>query len=503
MHGALGLGLVLGLAACGGGGGGGGFGSLPAATATTSSTSTSSNTGNGSSNAGANGNATGSTDGSSPVVTQLAGLAATGAPVANSAVSVRCANDASANTSTDANGKWRVGLSAPVFPCLVTVSGGGLAASQALYSLALDASDLDVTPLTGLVLASAAQAAPSTLSSASALSAASSALAQGLANINASLRASGYTPLTGDPLTISFQPVAGDAYDDLISTLVRSLSDESTGYDSLLASVASAGSGQVPIPLTHVFTTTEIAAMPAINNARMDMAVGELTMTLTGGSAPVGGYVGGGTGNKAVLQLPGMAGTKLKDFRDMTLVMESAGGSYVPYVNFFVDLHCDPSPLAQNATVADVQKRRRVVIYDPWHQFVEIGPGIPSTAYTPVTFDFTTPGWRVSAGDPLGSNLAVTDYTGTKTLQGFDFATYPDACIVDGISDDNGMFRDATADPQCAAASALPGTAPAACGKPHSGAIVVLGGSSNLDPAAYKLRKIRYGGVNARNFSFQ
>lgn len=437
----------------------------------------------------------------STVVT-LSGLAVTGAPVAHAAVSVRCIGGTAVGGSTDSDGAWKVSLTDPAFPCLVTVSGGNLAATEALYALALSSANLNVTPLTGLIVASAAQAAPAALASnaASALTAAAQALAQGRSRVDASLQASGYSPLASDPLTTPFKAVAGDAHDDLIATLMRSLADENMGYDTLLATLAGAGAKAVPIPLTHVFTAAELAAMPTLNKASMSATGGELTMTLDGGApSAVGAFVGGGTGNKAVLQLPGLAGTRLIDFKDMTLELQSGAGPYVPYVNFFVDLTCDATPLSPTATIADVQKRRRVVIYDPSHTFVDVGHAISSTQFSPVKFDYTTPGWRVSAGDPLGADLAVTDYSGTRDFTSFDFTKYPDACIVDGISADNGMFREAA----CQSTSGLPGTAPASCGKAHSGAIVVLGGSTNFDPTTYKVKKVRYNGANARNFSFQ
>lgn len=113
-----------------------------------------------------------------PASVMLSGTAATGAPIANATVTVRCVNAVPVTVTTTDAGRWSADLSESVaFPCLVTVSGGSLPAGASLHSLAVAAGHVNVTPLTDLVLAKAAQASPSTLESASASADALGALA--------------------------------------------------------------------------------------------------------------------------------------------------------------------------------------------------------------------------------------------------------------------------------------------------------------------------------------
>jgi hypothetical protein len=443
------------------------------------------------------------------VATKLSGVAATGAPIANGNVTVQCASGSSVTTTTDAAGAWTATLTDQAFPCLVSVGGGSLPPRRTLYSIASDASSVNVTPLTSLMVASAAKAAPETIA-AGGLDAVSRLLADSQAKVNAMLKASGYTPLTGNAFTSVFEPKAGDAYDDLIAQLMRSLADEGVTLEQLVTNVAAAGDAGVPVPHTHVFKTTEIAGLPQLNKATLSIADSALKMTLGTGANAVGSYVGGGNGNKAILQLPGLDGMKLIDFKDMTLDLKGvsgypiAGYSYV-YVNFLVDLNCDGSPLPANPTLNDLRVKRRIVIYDPFVTFIQQNPtAISATEFSKLNFSRATGGWRVSAGTNLGTGVVMGQgYQGNETLQGFDFATYPNACIVDAASGDGGMFRDAAADPVCATNGPLAASAPAACGKAHSGAVVVLGDSGTSKSNEWQLKKVRLNVSNPRNFVFE
>jgi len=483
---------LLAIAACGGGGGGG---STPAPS-------------------GPSGN-------QNPGVTKsyLNGQAATGAPVALASVTGQCASGAALSGATDADGKWSLELSNQAFPCLVTVSGATLPAGQSLYSVALDKSSaLNVTPLTTLVTASAAQALPSALAgNATALAAAAQALGTGLANVNASLKSAGYTTVDGDPLTAAFKPQAGDAHDDLIESLTRSLKDESQSLQDLATAFAGSAGAEVPVPNTHVFSAAELtaSAMPQLNNASLAVNAGVLDMTLASGTSAVGTFVGGGNGNKAVLQLPGLTGTKLKDLKDITMQLSGPSTAtngvstknVYAYMNFTVDLDCSATPLDASATLADVRARRRIFIYDPYVNFIQQAPSaISATELSTIKFSRSTPGWRVSAGTSVGTGVAINPaYIGNETLDGFDFANHPNACIVDGVTGDGGMFRDKDADPSCNTSAALNDLAhtPAKCGKPYRGAIVVLGDSGTDVPVQWKLKKVRVNTTSPRNFVFE
>lgn len=438
----------------------------------------------------------------------LSGTAAIGAPIANGAVAVRCATGAALATTTSANGAWSVTLQGQGMPCLVSVSGGNLPPGQLLHSIAAAPGHLNVTPLTTLVLANAFGTVPSPQMPLPPLADLPALLQAGQAQIRASLLEAGFTDVPSDFLTVPFKPVAGDAYDDLLERLRESLEDAGVSYEDLLEEAAE-GQGEVPIPNTHTFTPAELAAMPQLNKASLSASGDVLTMSLQSGTNPVGAFVGSGSGNKAVLQLPGLAGTKLADFKSMS--MDVKGPTRVnttnvyTYVNFTVDLQCDGTPLAANATLADVRAKRRIVIYDPYVKYVQQATTpLSDSAFGTVSLDFATPGWRVSAGTSVGSGVAINpNYVGHETLETFDFATYPNACIVDGVTGDGGMFRDAAADPACNTGSALASNAPASCGKPYSGVIIVLGDSGTSVPASWQVKNIRFEANTVRNFRFQ
>ena len=492
---------VMAVGGCGGGGGGGG-GGFPLLSAGTGAPATPA-----------------TAEAPAPVITQMTGLAATGAPVANANVIAHCATGATLSGTTDANGVWSLAVTGQSYPCVVTVSGGSLPAGRSLHSIARDGSHTNVTPLTDLIFANAAGAALAALTDgdAAALAATTAKLDAAQVNVYASLLASGYPTVAAltDPLRASFQPQAGDLHDDTIALLTRSIDDSATGYDALVASVAAGGDGATPVPRTYVMTNAQVAAMPKLNKSSMSTTGGVLSMTLGAGLNPVGAFVGGGAGNKAVLQLPGLTGTRVADFKSMSLELQAdnaVGVGFFPagpakpyvYVNLMIDLQCDATPLPANATIAQVQARRRFLIFDPLYKFIQQDNAISTTEFSTIRFTPSTGGWRASAGVPLGSQVALSSnpYLGTETLDTFDFATYPNACVTEGISADGGMYRDAAADPACNTAAGLPGSAPAICGKAHSGAIVVLGTSSTDVAVNWQVKKVGFSAFNPRTFRF-
>lgn len=436
----------------------------------------------------------------------LSGVAAIGAPVSGGTVTVRCATGPTLTATTRADGSWSAVLDGQTFPCMVSVTGGNVPAGQTLHSLALGTGHLNVTPLTTLVLAAALGVDPDDLTTLPSLEEARAALEQGITKVAAFLEASGYSGVPSDPFTQSFVPTAGDAYDDLLEQIARSLDDAGISVGELIETVAS-GNDNVPLPLTHVFSASELAAMPQLNKASLAASGDTLTMSLQEGDNPVGAFVGGGKGNKAVLQLPGLAGTKLADFKSMSMDVKgptTAGGKNIyAYVNLTVDLQCDGTPLPANATLEQVRAKRRILIYDPYVHYVQHGtPPLNDSAFTTMNFDFITPGWRISAGIPVGGVAVNPNYHGDETLESFDFATYPNACIVDGITGDAGVFRDKTVD-GCDTGAALDSTKPATCGKPYSGVTVILGDSNTIAAASWQVKNIRFEAKTVRNFRFQ
>ena len=64
----------------------------------------------------------------------LSGLAATGAGIANAAVTAKCATGAPLTGTTDANGSFNLVLGGRTLPCMLQVTGGAPAVT--LYSFA-------------------------------------------------------------------------------------------------------------------------------------------------------------------------------------------------------------------------------------------------------------------------------------------------------------------------------------------------------------------------------
>jgi hypothetical protein len=451
--------------------------------------------------------------GDDAAVASVSGTAAVGQPLANASVSMQCVIGEALTTTTSASGGFSLSLTGgQQFPCFVTVTGGTPAVT--LHSVAQAEGYVNVTPLTDLAIAAAAGSSPAAwfaanrATLATALPTLVARLPAGQAAVTATLAASGYTVPTGNLFTTRFTPADGDAFDDLLEAIKTSLADAGRSYESLVSSVAASGTATTVIPFTDVITSAEVAAMPQLNSATLSIADGVLAMrTAASGPAAVGAYVGSGTGNKAVLQLPGLEGMKLKDLREVSVELKPVTPFDLPnpYVslNLMVDLHCDRTPLAANATLADVRARHRVITFDSYYRFINDEPTFFSNAqFSAMTFTPATGGWRISAGAVAGNDTGVeeVDHGSQFTLQGFDYATYPDACIVSGISGDGGLFRDKTADPACDTADALADSAPATCGKAHAGAFLFLGSSGNLLAGDWQIRKVR---VNERTFTFR
>jgi hypothetical protein len=451
----------------------------------------------------------------------LSGVAATGAPMQNATVRITCAAGPVRTGTTGANGAWTVTLDDQAkLPCIVSAEGG--TPPVVLHSVATAAGTVNITPLTNLVVASAAGDDPAAWLAANSgqLSTALGTLAASLpaaqAAVVESLADAGYELPSGDFMTMAFTPAAGDPYDDLLEAVAAGLADSGLTYADLVERVAEAGTTPVAVPKTDVITAAQVAAMPQLNNATVAVSNGiAMLETADGtGQTTVGAFFGGGTGNKAVLQVPGLAGLKVKDLQQVVLEVKagslpSPGGQPSMYINILVDLDCSMAPLPATALAQQVRERRRLLIYDPYYKFILQDNAISTTAFSTVAIAPDMPGWRISPGaatNPAGQESQDTGVMeaqqSTGKLSTFDHAKYPNACIVDGISADGGLFRDKSADPSCDTSNGLdPNAVPASCGKLHSGFLVILSDSANRPASGqWQLRKLM---VNERAFTFQ
>jgi len=177
-------------------------------------------------------------DDSSAGGSTLSGVAAVGAPIAGAAINVSCAGGTPLNTTTSSGGLWQVAISGQTLPCAVQVSGGtvgGVANALTLHSLAVNFGNVNVTPLTDLVVASRLGNDPQAWFAAPAFAGIDAASLDAAATRIVTALGIGSTLGTRNPLTASFEPVAGDPIDDVLEALGSALQTLGQGYAALLA----------------------------------------------------------------------------------------------------------------------------------------------------------------------------------------------------------------------------------------------------------------------------
>jgi hypothetical protein len=424
------------------------------------------------------------------------GLAAVGAPVTGARVELICANGVSGHTTTDDDGRWSIQLANPEYPCLVTLSDSTSHAGLVLHSLAQDKGHVNITPLTDLVLARAAGKSLSDMGSidADTLRQLSADLLEAQEEVLSVLVDQGFPADGLQVFSGEFLPEAGDPYDDLLEHFAVSLLDGNTTYDEFLQVIAAPDDDAPPPALnnTTVLQAAALAAMPQINKASVSIEDEALKMTLQAGSNAIGAFVGGGTGNKAVVQLPGLDRMKLSDFHSMAINLQGDVAVGKPYVslNLTIDLQCSTEADSDSATLADLAARRRILTFDTYYQFIAPTPLIDTDSYSEMVITPATKGWRVSGGTPIGTVAITPNYSGSETLTGFDYDTYPDACIVDGPTGDNGMFRN-TQDSDCTTGAALATQTPAKCAVDYRGAVLALGSSTETQVSNWLVKDVK------------
>lgn len=85
------------------------------------------------------------------------GVAAVGHAIVGARVGVKCSNGFTTNATTSTTGTWEAEIPAVAYPCAIRVSGGtanGVALTTPLHSVVQAAGNVNITPLTELVLAS-------------------------------------------------------------------------------------------------------------------------------------------------------------------------------------------------------------------------------------------------------------------------------------------------------------------------------------------------------------
>lgn len=231
----------------------------------------------------------GASGGAAVVTSALSGTAAVGFAVVNGTVNIKCANSiAIAPSTTSAAGAIQVNLAGQTLPCALQVTGGtinGVANTNNYHSIATSAGNVNVTPLTDLLVANLAGTATPTTWFAGLTTAQLAAITAGqvttaATNVKTALGLT--TQLAGiDLITTAFTPTRNNVMDNTLEALQAAITNNATPYTTLLTNAgASANAG---------FTT------PAGFNAALTAAYvppgGATTPTVTGFS-PATGAVG-------------------------------------------------------------------------------------------------------------------------------------------------------------------------------------------------------------------
>ncbi len=189
-----------------------------------------------------------------PNVTALSGTASLDSPVVGGNVEVRCEGSATVLSAvTSATGVWQIDTTGQTLPCAVRVSGGNLPAGQAYHSLAWAYDNVNISPLTDLMVANAVGKLPAVWwggngpADLSALS--QSSLDSALAALRAAL---GLSALDGvNPVTTPTQ----EQIQAVLRAMQLALSQTGIDYSGLVSAAVSAG-----------FTFPESFRIAAANN---------------------------------------------------------------------------------------------------------------------------------------------------------------------------------------------------------------------------------------------
>lgn len=203
--------------------------------------------------------------------------------------------------------------------------------------------------------------------------------------------------------------------------------------------------------------------------------------TVPAAAIPAGSYVGGGTGHKAIMHIPQFDKWKLSDITTVSIsykTIVSSGGN-IPYFNLSIDLDCNNDEDLNALTLTQLRARRRIIVMHTLNATTSAADGDGFVTYTAVP---TTSAWAIVGSPQLGLTLNPVTYGPLNT---FDYATYPNACILNAPSGDGGLPRD-TSDAYCVTGAGLPSTHLSKCSKYHTGIFVNVGDSTNT--AAYEFQ---------------
>lgn len=242
-----------------------------------------------------------------PTATELFGTAAVGAPIAGGKVELRCQGGATVLTAvSSATGTWKIDTTGQTLPCAVRVTGGSLAQGQAYHSVATAFGNLNITPLTDLMVANAVAKTPvawwGSSGPADVSAVAPAALDRALTALRAALGLAVLKDI--DPRTAQFTAQPKDKIDDVLEALRRALPQAGMDYTALVSAA-----------LAQSFVLPE--------NFRTVLASSYTTVT-TGGSTP---NPVPGPGGTTPTPVPGTGGSYT-----LTLNVTASGIALAPIV---------------------------------------------------------------------------------------------------------------------------------------------------------------------------
>jgi hypothetical protein len=167
----------------------------------------------------------------------LSGVAAEGSPIVGGTINVICVSG-SALTSTGNDGTWQVDITGRTLPCAVQVSGGTMSATY--HSIALAPGNVNITPLTDLMVANLAgtaspsvwfdslKTAPANLGQITSTQTALDHLRTALPELTA------LATTAIDPITTPFTATPGNTVDDMLAAMKMAVNNSGVAYAALL-----------------------------------------------------------------------------------------------------------------------------------------------------------------------------------------------------------------------------------------------------------------------------
>lgn len=240
--------------------------------------------------------------GTTPTITALSGTAAVGFAVVNGTVNIKCANStAIAPSTTSAAGAIQVNLVGQTLPCALQVSGGtinGVANTNNYHSIASSAGNVNVTPLTDLLVANLAGTATPTTWFAGLTTAQLAAITAGqittaATNVKTALGLT--TQLAGiDLITTAFTPTRNNVMDNTLEALQAAITNNVTPYAILLTGAGANAHAGFTTPagfnaaLTAAYVPPRGATTPTVTGFSPNTGAVGTTVTITGTSLGLG-----------------------------------------------------------------------------------------------------------------------------------------------------------------------------------------------------------------------